>query len=219
MKQSGIAIMTVGLALLLGVTIFLLWRRPAEMPGMTQDTRKGLEQAGDSRQDRRILELAREVQALRSRVSARAEEETAAANQHPSGAAEPESDDTEGDLTSLAGPSETDLTPAERRDQRVAFYASAHDAESRDRTAAPPFESSIASSVLENDLGSVERVDCRSTICVLEIRHDDASDRDKLDALFLRGPLKFGAFDYVDEDGRTIAYVGMPGHSLQKTGI
>jgi hypothetical protein len=61
---------------------------------------------------------------------------------------------------------------------------------------------------------AIQAIECRATLCRVEIRHNDPSGRERFTD-FLFGPLRYGAYDYVSEDGgKTIAFVGMPEHPL-----
>jgi hypothetical protein len=106
------------------------------------------------------------------------------------------------------------LSDHELHEQRVVFYGAALEGEPREARSARAFEASLTDRFAKSGHSSLERVDCRSTLCRLEIRHNGRASRAPfVDLLF--GPLSFGAYYYPSEDAmRTIAYVGMPGHPL-----
>jgi hypothetical protein len=158
--------------------------------------------ASSSRENREIKELERRLRQLEANVEhPRASAVAAAAAPEPA-VARPDPDPP-------PRPS-----AEERRANRLALYSSTLETEARDARAATEFESNVRSAVASAELGQVERLDCRSTVCVLEIRHADPRDRRKFEHLIVSGPLRFGTYDTVDAQGRTIAYVAMPGHQL-----
>lgn len=124
--------------------------------------------------------------------------------------------DSEPNESSREIESETELSPKEKREIRVTHYDQLLAAETRDAAAAGEFERTLDIGFSGVEHSSLEQVDCRTTLCRIEIRHNDRTGRERFGEFVLgSGPLKYGTFDYLSEDGeRTIAYVGMPGHPL-----
>ena len=128
-------------------------------------------------------------------------------------AEEPEADEPEADAPEAESPEAVAL---KEHEDRVAFYSDSFNEEARDESAAAEFEASISEAVNASGHSEIGEVDCRSTMCRLEVLHNDTSGRQRF-AEFGFGPLRYGAYVYPTEDGqKTIAYVGMPNHSLPR---
>lgn len=109
-----------------------------------------------------------------------------------------------------------EMSASDLHENRVHTYTRRFNEEPREASAAAAFEEAITSVVDASGHSSMESVECRTSMCRLEIRHNDPSGRERfIDFMF--GPLRFGAYDYLSEDGdKTIAFVGMPNHTLPK---
>lgn len=155
--------------------------------------------------------LAREILALKAHVEAEKRKEPSSVPSSVTSAASP---------TPEHAPPDNDqpASDAELHAHRVVSYASILGTEPRDSRVAADFEASVVEAFSKVKHSRLTQVDCRSTICKLEIRHEAPDGRQRFGE-FLFGPLKYGTYDYLSDDGQaTIAFVGMPGHPLPSVG-
>lgn len=156
---------------------------------------------GSSDQSARIASLAREINRLQDDLAAqkRAAEERPATQLAASAEAE----------TASPPPSDDEL---HRR--RVAAFSEALEMELRDGRAAAQYESEVVQAV--RDVGGlrVESIDCRTSICRIELQNLGDDARERLTQLMFKA-LRYGTYDFMSPDRRrTTSFVGMPGHPL-----
>lgn len=195
------------------VTAFMLWpaddlspRGEAAKPGQKTSRQAVQQDRSRAASDTRVALLAREVDDLRAQVQ-----------KVEAGSQEQQAQEETSEASAEQAPP---LSSKERRERKVAFYSGRLELEARDEQAAAEFEQKLEQGFATISHSSLGKVDCRSTMCRIEIIHTEPNARDKLHELVLgSGPLKYGSYDYVDQEAggggtRTIAYVGMPGHPL-----
>jgi hypothetical protein len=197
-----------GLTLTTVATVVVLWsltRAPAQPPAKS---RVSTAEAQDNRADTQAL--ARRVNALQDEVVRLRAESRAVASAPLVGAAPGEPADS--------AHAQRPMTPEEEAQHDAVleqFYADLYAADVPDPGAARPFESSIAEAVAATGHSVLKSVECRATVCRLELKHTDPSGRARFYELAY-GPLKYGwHFDASKTaSDETIAIVGMPGHAL-----
>ncbi|MBN1984028.1 MAG: hypothetical protein JW795_21035 [Chitinivibrionales bacterium] len=160
---------------------------------------------------REVRELSREVRHLKSRL---AKQETAQTLKCEPPATSQDANETElSESASL-------LSGLSVQEHRIASYSFAFNEEQRDGPAASEFEEKITQVVDESGNRLIETVDCRTTLCRLEIRHDNLSGVNQSTDSLLDLMAQYGRFQYLSEDGeKTIAFVGMPNHPLPQLDV
>lgn len=195
------------------VTVFMLWPADDFSPAaeaakqrQKEPRQKDRHESIGASRDTRVALLAREVDDLRAQV------QKAELDSHEQQTQE----ETSAPIPEKASP----LSSEERQRRKVSFYSGRLESEVRDEQAAAEFEQKLEAGFAAVTHSSLDKVDCRSTMCRIEIIHVEPHARDRFHELILgSGPLKYGAFDYLDQEGsgdvrRTVAFVGMPGHPL-----
>lgn len=191
-------------ALLLAAT----WRRTSTV-GAQVPTESREKSPAAEMELKRVARLVRKLERLEARVERLAND-----------AVQPSDTPTSEAADSDVGSDETDEATAPLSDPEVheryrVAYDGALSAEARDATTANEFEARLHAAFASDSRRRLERVECRSTLCKLEISHQDPRHRTNLDDLH-DGPLKYGSYSYWDEDAqRTMAFIGMPDHNLQ----
>jgi hypothetical protein len=187
---------------ILGALAWLTFRHHAASRPMRAEQPQLDLPARDFVESPRLALLTREVDALRDRVDG-VEANSGRRNQ------EPDADARDSDLAEEDNIPET---PEEIRERKVSAYSGALQAEARDPVAAGEFERALEAGFREIQHSSLGKVDCRSTLCRIEISHLEPDAREKFSDFVLgSGPLKYGGFTYLSEDGETtIAYIRMP---------
>lgn len=192
---------------LAAVFMLTLWLWPNGREQQAPSSRK-LDIKQEQTPDPRVAALAREIRRIERRLED--QQRNAPAPSMDKSATTKTSPDA-----GVPKPARPQLTPEERHARRVDYYSSLLVSEGRDYQLAEEFEQKLNSTFENIEHSSLQSVDCRSTLCKIEIRHQTAGARRHLDELILRGPMKHGSFDYVTEDGMgTVMFAGLPGHPL-----
>jgi hypothetical protein len=111
-----------------------------------------------------------------------------------------------------------DISQGEIRRRLISHFSTALRSEKPDARRTDEFAAAIKTTLNEAgvDPSSLERVDCRETICqVVFAHHEGGLSRDSLDLVWGKEPLLHGGFDYLSENGSTIAYSGVAGQPLE----